>query len=34
MSNDRPQQEKKKIPKDHAKKIKPWVDIQQKHLKF
>ena len=34
MQNDRSQQEKKKIPKDYVKKIKPWVDIQQKHFKF
>ena len=34
MPNDRSWQEKKKIPKDHVKKIKSWVDIQQKHLRF
>ena len=33
MPNDRSWQEKKKIPKDHVKKIKPWVYIQQKHLR-
>ena len=25
---------RKELPKDHVKKIKPWVDIQQKHLRF
>ena len=34
MPNDRSQQEKKKIPKDHVKRIKLWVYIQQKHLRF
>ena len=34
MANERAQQEKKKIPKDHIKKIKPWVDIKQKHLRI
>ena len=34
MANDRSQQEKKKIPKDHIKKIKPWVDVNQKCFKI
>ena len=31
MPNDRSWQEKKKIPKDHVKKIKPWVDLFNKN---
>ena len=34
MPNDRSSQKKKKIPKDHVKKIKFWVDIQQQDLIF
>ena len=34
MANERPQQEKKKTPKDHIKKIKAYVDIKQKRLRI